>query len=110
MDTKKFLNHFKAAIVIVCCGIELSACAHNLFRTDVERFVERRALCDHFRGEISGEPDKFPERVREVNLALDKYCKGIDKELIALKAHHKDDAKITAKLNAYELVGGDAGD
>jgi hypothetical protein len=105
MDINKYSKYLIAAAGISTCVL-LSACMHNILRTDLERFVERRELCDHFRGEISGEPNKNPERELEVNTALDKYCKGIDGQLASLKERYKADTSISAKLSTYEPIGG----
>lgn len=67
---------------------------------DVFRFIEKREQCDHFREEISGNSDI--DNARDLNVELDRYCKGIDKELMQLKNKYKTNLTIIKKLDGYE--------
>lgn len=69
---------------------------------DVVQFIEKREQCDHFREEISGEPDI--DNGRDLNAQLDKYCKGTDRLLRALKTKYQDRPALLEKLNAYEEI------
>lgn len=65
---------------------------------DVAAFIERRDLCDHFRGE-----DPFDEeRRRFLQQQTLQLCVGTDQRLAALKKAYRLNSAITAKLNAYE--------
>jgi hypothetical protein len=65
---------------------------------DVEKFKERRNLCDHFRGE-----DPYDEeRRRFLEENLKKYCAGSDKELASLKAKYKNNKAVMNVLEKYE--------
>lgn len=65
---------------------------------DVEKFKERRVLCDHFRGE-----DPYDEeRKKFLEENLKKYCTGTDKELAFLKAKYKNNKTVMKVLEKYE--------
>ena len=65
---------------------------------DVARFVERRARCDHFRGEDSEDP----ERRAYIAARQQRYCKGSDIQLRRLKARYRQDFRIHRLLKRYE--------
>ncbi len=67
---------------------------------DARDFVERRDLCDHFRGE---EPYDA-ERAAFLRDATRKHCTGTDRELAALRHKYADDATVTAALADYETT------
>jgi len=65
---------------------------------DVSTFVEKRDLCDHFRGE-----DPYDEERRvflEENMI--KFCTGTDAELAELKQKYHHNPSIMDVLNRYE--------
>ncbi len=65
---------------------------------DVEKFKERRDLCDHFRGE-----DPYDEQRRKfLEEKLKKYCTGTDKELASLKAKYKNNKTPMKVLEKYK--------
>lgn len=65
---------------------------------DVEKFKERRELCDYFRGEHPYDE----ERGKFLAESLKKYCTGTDKELISLKAKYKNNKTVMNVLEKYE--------
>lgn len=65
---------------------------------DVARFIERRDLCDHFRGE---EPYDA-ERREFLEKRMRQYCTGTDAQLAALKKKYKNRSRVGTKLNGYE--------
>jgi hypothetical protein len=65
---------------------------------DVSSFIEKRDLCDHFRGE-----DPYDEERRaflEENLV--KFCTGTDAALAELKQKYHNNPSIMDVLNRYE--------
>lgn len=71
---------------------------HISLPTDVSSFVEKRDLCDHFRGE-----DPYDEERRaflEKNML--KLCTGTDAALAKLKSKYINNKLVTSKLNQYE--------
>jgi hypothetical protein len=78
----------------------LCSCATQQDTSDVDRFVDRRDICDHLAGEIPDPPN--PERMKEVIDGANKYCSGTDAELAALKVRYANDPVIMDKLNQYE--------
>jgi hypothetical protein len=67
--------------------------------SDVVKFKKRRDLCNHFRGE-----DPYnEERKKFLEENLERYCKGTDKELAALKAKHKNNETVQKVLSGYEV-------
>ena len=65
---------------------------------DVERFIEQRDGCDHFRGEYpyDDERRKFMQR------NLQELCTGTDKTLAQLRKKYKTRPDVIDKLNDYE--------
>jgi hypothetical protein len=93
------MNSLFTAIIVTSA---LVACAHGALPSDVKNFTERRSNCEHFAGEVSGEPNQNPERDKEVKDAVEKYCSGTDAQLLALKERYKYNASVLKKLNEYE--------
>lgn len=65
---------------------------------DVKQFIEKRDLCDHFRGE----PHYDEERSRFLEKQVEKYCAGTNLELLSLKAKYRNNSAIIGKLSSYE--------
>jgi hypothetical protein len=65
---------------------------------DVSRFIQRRDICDHLRGE---EPYD-PERAEFLNKGMRENCDGTDKELRLLRKVYAKNPAILAKLAKYE--------
>lgn len=78
----------------------VSACATPHTPKDIEDFVVRRDMCDHFRGEIP-DPDQV-EQMRETLRQIDRFCTGTDAALAALKERYRDNPEAIRKLNSYE--------
>ena len=83
-----------AALCVLC------NCATAPATPDLATFLERRAMCEHFRGEFPDPPD--PVRVREIEQQVDAYCTGTDAQLALLKARYRDDAGVTKQLAGFE--------
>lgn len=79
----------------------LAACASPTV-PDLDTFLQRRAICDHLRGEFPDPPD--PDRVREIEQQLDAYCTGTDAQLAALKIRYRDDAAVSKTLSALDPI------
>ena len=67
---------------------------------DLATFLERRAACDHWRGEVPDPPD--PARLREVVEQTKEWCKGTDAQLAQLKQRYRDDPVVTKELADLE--------
>jgi hypothetical protein len=67
---------------------------------DLDTFLQRRAACDHARGEFPDPSD--PERVRDVEQQVGEYCTGTDAQLAALKKRYRLDAAVSQRLGAFE--------
>ncbi|MBX3620008.1 MAG: hypothetical protein KF891_08495 [Rhizobacter sp.] len=85
---------FAAALVLAGCT------STKADTSDVDRFVQRRMMCDHFRGELPDPSDKA--RLDEVIKKANEYCAGTDAQLKALKAKYARDAKVMNQLSAFE--------
>jgi hypothetical protein len=86
-------------------GALLAACAASPAKPaipllDLPAFLERRAMCDHFRGEFPDPPD--PERMRDVLEQIQIQCTGIDEQLDALKQRYRDDPVVSRQLAQFE--------
>jgi hypothetical protein len=65
---------------------------------DVSDFIEKREICDHFRGE-----EAYDEARGEfINNALKKNCTGTDADLKQLRNRHKDNQNVSNMLKKYE--------
>lgn len=80
--------------------ILLGACATEAALPDLATFLERRSVCDHFRGEIPDPPAE--ERLREVQQKMTEYCTGTDAQLALLKKRYRDDPAVTRQLAEFE--------
>jgi hypothetical protein len=65
---------------------------------DVEKFVKRRDICDHLRGEEAYDP----QRAEELEDGMQENCEGTDKELRTLRLRYAKNPEIKAKLAKYE--------
>jgi hypothetical protein len=83
------------ALVLLAPGV-LAGCATT--PADVASFQERRAKCDHFRGE---EPYN-DSRARFLAEQLGNYCTGTDADLSRLKRKYARDPEVMRTLNAYD--------
>ena len=92
-----------AAVWVACSIVQmalLAACAVPVPVLDLPAFLERRAMCDHFRGEFPDPPD--PERMRDVLAQIEIQCTGIDEQLDALKKRYRDDPAVSRQLDQFE--------
>jgi hypothetical protein len=98
--TSKYIKSLTAVLFVVAIQFVTSvAQAQQAMPTDVARFIERRDLCDHFRGE---EPYDA-ERGAFLKFQIDKYCKGSDRQLATLKRKYERQKDVLSKLNEYEV-------
>ncbi len=65
---------------------------------DVEEFIDRREICDHFRGEEPYDAD----RAKFLTEQIMETCTGSDNELQKLKQKYKDNDDILQLLNGFE--------
>ena len=86
--------------LLAICGLFLtcSATAQTRFPAEVERFIDRRDKCDHFRGE---EPYD-EERGEFLHRRMVEFCNGTDKQLAELKQKYQGNKAVTERLNRYE--------
>lgn len=87
------------------CGICLPILALPLlaetgFPKDVEKFIAKREICEHFRGEIPAPGDK--QRVKKWNEEVGKRCKGTDRSLAQLARKYAADPRVINQLGKFE--------
>lgn len=101
MATERRRASGRAVASIVLGGL-LAACSASapVAVLDLPAFLERRAMCDHFRGEFPDPPD--PVRVREIEEQIDIQCTGIDEQLEALKTRYRNDPLVSQQLAQFE--------
>ena len=69
------------------------------FPKDVATFVEKRDLCDHFRGE-----EPFDEERRKfLYKNMKELCTGTDRQLAELKKKYQGNSTVMKKLSTYEV-------
>src|SRR5215471_20496803 len=89
---------FNQAIAIAGVFLAYMAAAQSRFPADVERFIESRDICDHFRGE-----EPYDQERREfLHQRLAEFCVGTDKQLAELKQKYRSNKAVMEKLNQYE--------
>lgn len=82
--------------------ISQNAFSKDVYPQDITDFIEQRESCEHFLGEISGDP--AVDLARNLAAQLDKFCKGTDHQLEVLRLKYKNDGSILEVLNAYDFV------
>jgi len=92
------------AFVVTCClMIAIPAHADDALPPEVERFIQDRDACDHFRGEpAEGDSPAQIERRNFIIESLEIYCPGTDRRLAALKQRYTDNPEVMKRLNLYE--------
>ena len=88
----------KRLIAVSSLFLACSATAQSRFPAEVERFIERRDQCDHFRGEEPYDQERR-DFLRRRTL---EFCIGTDKQLAELKQKYRSNHAIMEKLNQYE--------
>lgn len=86
----------RANAALLAALVTLAACATDAM-PDLAAFLERRATCDHLRGEI---PE--PDRMHEIERQTAQYCTGTDAQLAALKKRYRDDPAVSRQLAEFE--------
>lgn len=84
--------------------IATTAFAAQPLPPDVARFVERREVCEHFRGEPwpEGRTQDEVERRSFIARELAKHCAGSDAQFAALRRKYRDDQRVIRTLERYE--------
>ncbi len=88
----------KTLSLAVWLAISQAACAQQqpLLPEEVSRYVARRELCEHLRGEIPDVPDA--SLIQQINEA----CKGVDTELTRLSAEFAQNPQAMSALAGYK--------
>ncbi len=85
-----------SACILLVASVAASAAS---LPPDVQTYVAERQNCDHFRGE---EPYDA-ERRREIEAALERYCRGTDARLMGLKKKYRNGpAHVRDVLNGFD--------
>ena len=87
-----------AMLISISTLVYASDQVKTTFPKEVTAFIEKRDLCDHFRGE-----DPYDEERRIFlykNIA--KLCTGSDQELATLKNKYSNNPYVLEKLSVYE--------
>ena len=86
---------------MLCAPLALVSCAGSYgSMEDVERFIQRRESCDHFRGELPDPSEK--ERLEEVIRKTNELCAGADVQLKLLRKRYANDPMVTSRLSKFE--------
>ena len=86
------------ALFIFVPGYSAASDQSGVWPADVAAFIEKRDLCDHFRGE---EPyDEERRKFLEKNII--ELCTGTDKKLSALKEKYRGNSAVIERLSIYE--------
>ena len=99
IDARAFAARVAALVVLATLGACATPPAADA-TPDLATFLERRAACDHWRGEVPDPPDAA--RMREVVQQTDEWCKGTDAQLAQLKRRYRDDPVVARQLADFE--------
>lgn len=83
------------SLSISCTSTYAAPIASPTLPCDVLRFIEKRDICDHLRGEL-------PENPETSTTDVDKYCKGTDKKLAELLKKYSNRPDIQETLSSYD--------
>jgi hypothetical protein len=92
------MSLLRTVFVVAALGCCWAASASPQLPTDVNRSVERRDACDHFRGE---EPYDT-KRAAFLNRKQREACAGTDAQLRQLKRKYLRDRAVQSRLAGYE--------
>lgn len=87
-------------IIVSLVGFSHSCFGANELPRDVRKFVDRRGMCDHIRGEVPEPGDE--ERIEEVNAGVRKHCAGTDMQLQALKRKYAKNENVMSRLAVFD--------
>jgi hypothetical protein len=93
----RLLRH--TSLTILCASVSLGVLAADSLPRDVARYIERRDVCEHWRGEDGY--DK--ERQAQINFGQCQSCPGSDAGLAKLKAKYKNNPAVVSRLKNYEV-------
>ena len=79
-------------------ALALETASSNALPAKVVTFMERRDMCDHFRGEDADDAD----RKAQINAKAIEYCTGTDKALQQLRRKYTNDPEVIFALSSYE--------
>jgi hypothetical protein len=81
-----------------------AASASQPLPQDVERFVKRREVCEHFRDEPwpEGRTPEDAERRSFIVRQLEEHCSGSDRQFASLRRKYRDDKTVIQRLERYE--------
>jgi len=79
-------KHFVVSFLLLAAVPTSWATGIPAYPDDIEEFIDRREICDHYRGE---EPYDV-ERPKFLAEQINKTCSGTDEELRELKNKYKD--------------------
>ena len=87
--------------VILCAPLALVSCAGSYgSMEDVDRFIQRRESCDHFRGELPDPTER--ERLEDVIRTTNEFCAGTDAQLKLLRKRYANDPAVISRLSKFE--------
>lgn len=89
----------KCIYLIIFLSFSHYGFANELYPKDINVLVEQIELCQHFLGEISGEPAL--DQARNLNADLEKYCTNLDQKRDKLREKYRHFPHIINKLNSY---------
>lgn len=93
-----FRTLMAACSLVLFAHVSLAANEAPDLPIDVQRYLDRRASCDHWRGEEAYDRD----REREILVGVCKNCGGSDAALDFLKKQHADDLVVMEYLSALD--------
>lgn len=82
----------------------VTASADTALPSDVQRFREQRAICEHFRDEPwdAGNEPEIKARRAFIVRNIQKFCTGTDKRLASLRHKYRNKPLLLHRLRDYE--------
>ncbi|MDH4556947.1 hypothetical protein E8F11_17545 [Pseudomonas sp. BN417] len=92
------------SVLLICvlwAGVSLAA---EGYPSDVAQYIERRELCEHFRGEPWPEGGSVEEKERRafITSQFERYCKDSDQAIEKLKKKYTNNQAVMNRLEKYE--------
>lgn len=93
----------KFEIAALAFMLSTSSLAGGRWPADVQRFVDTRQGCDHFRGEPSeaGDEPGALQRREYIARKTEELCRGTDRRLAALRHKYQGDAVVMKRLDRF---------
>ena len=94
----------RSALLASGIGLSLATAAFSEeLPRDIQSFVEKYRLCEHFRDEHTG--GSSPERDQQVIEQMAEICPAVDQSLVQLRQKYRSNPEILEHLGGFDCSG-----